>query len=312
MRKGAYNRKFLAYLIWRALYFRIQYICEDFPLNRRAFTLIELLVVIAIIAILAAILFPVFAQAKESAKQTTCLSNQHQIGLATMMYATDDDDHYMAWAALNRPVNGGNTFYMPPEMQVKPYTRNDEMWTCPDDPKRRVSPNSVPWWDGNYRTKLITRSYSYVGPIYDVQYGPSANDPNTGLFTWITQSSWDTSGRSTTEFSEPSNTIAWIEQYSPAVADQYVGGIWGSGFIDCDTGKLAGRNVPVQGPGDQGPPICASSAAYAGNAKPTPGHRNRGNYVFTDGHAGAKSWGFVRKNDFYTFKVLKPTTNFTP
>jgi prepilin-type N-terminal cleavage/methylation domain-containing protein/prepilin-type processing-associated H-X9-DG protein len=60
--------------------------------SRRAFTLIELLVVIAIIAILAAILFPVFAQAKNAAKKTADLSNMKQLGLATVMYATDADD----------------------------------------------------------------------------------------------------------------------------------------------------------------------------------------------------------------------------
>src|ERR1700678_2312447 len=59
---------------------------------KHAFTLIELLVVIAIIAILAAILFPVFAQAKAAAKKTSCLSNMKQVGLATMMYANDNDD----------------------------------------------------------------------------------------------------------------------------------------------------------------------------------------------------------------------------
>ena len=60
--------------------------------QRRAFTLIELLVVIAIIAILAAILFPVFAQAKEAAKKTGCLSNQKNIGMAHMLYIGDYDD----------------------------------------------------------------------------------------------------------------------------------------------------------------------------------------------------------------------------
>ena len=60
--------------------------------SRRAFTLIELLVVIAIIAILAAILFPVFAQAKNAAKKTADLSNIKQIGLGTVMYAGDADD----------------------------------------------------------------------------------------------------------------------------------------------------------------------------------------------------------------------------
>ena len=60
----------------------------------RGFTLIELLVVIAIIAILAAILFPVFAQARASARQTTCISNVKQVGLGAMMYAQDYDETY--------------------------------------------------------------------------------------------------------------------------------------------------------------------------------------------------------------------------
>ena len=71
---------------------------------RRAFTLIELLVVIAIIAILAAILFPVFAQAKEAAKKTSCLSNMKQMGLASNIYLTDFDDTFQ----ITIPVNGAN------------------------------------------------------------------------------------------------------------------------------------------------------------------------------------------------------------
>src|ERR1035438_2080531 len=64
------------------------------PVGRHAFTLIELLVVIAIIAILAAILFPVFAQAKEQAKKTSCLSNTKQMALGLYIYTNDSDDYF--------------------------------------------------------------------------------------------------------------------------------------------------------------------------------------------------------------------------
>ena len=79
-------------------------------LNRRSpqragFTLIELLVVIAIIAILAAILFPVFAQAREKARQSTCISNLNQIGKALIMYQSDYDSTVSALTAGNRNAN---------------------------------------------------------------------------------------------------------------------------------------------------------------------------------------------------------------
>jgi prepilin-type N-terminal cleavage/methylation domain-containing protein len=63
-------------------------------MKTRAFTLIELLVVISIIAILAAILFPVFAQAKGAAKKTSCVSNERQIGTGFLLYFTDNDDQF--------------------------------------------------------------------------------------------------------------------------------------------------------------------------------------------------------------------------
>jgi prepilin-type N-terminal cleavage/methylation domain-containing protein/prepilin-type processing-associated H-X9-DG protein len=76
--------------------------------NHRAFTLIELLVVIAIIAILAAILFPVFAQAKAAAKKTSDLSNQKQLGLASLMYSGDSDDNFVGNGEGNIPSSAGD------------------------------------------------------------------------------------------------------------------------------------------------------------------------------------------------------------
>src|SRR6187401_1567965 len=76
------------------------------PSIRRGFTLIELLVVIAVIAILAAILFPVFAQAREAARKASCQSNLKQLGIAIAMYSQDYDGHLV--------TGGGNSYGSPP------------------------------------------------------------------------------------------------------------------------------------------------------------------------------------------------------
>ncbi len=99
-------------------------------MTRRGFTLIELLVVIAIIAILAAILFPVFARAREKARQTSCLSNLKQIGLAAMMYAQDYDErmvHYYRYM----PTGSDNLYWWGDMLQ--PYVANYQLLECPSD-----------------------------------------------------------------------------------------------------------------------------------------------------------------------------------
>jgi prepilin-type N-terminal cleavage/methylation domain-containing protein len=109
------------------------------PRAARAFTLIELLVVIAIITVLAAILFPVFAQAREQARQTVCSSNVRQIGLAVKMYVQDYDETFPIFYAYNTkapdgsPAMAGDPKHKGVELLVLPYAKNRDIFKCPDD-----------------------------------------------------------------------------------------------------------------------------------------------------------------------------------
>ena len=127
--------------------------CDECPqrLSRlyRAFTLIELLVALAILAILAAFLFPVFGKVRERARQTQCLSNLRQLGLATFQYAQDNDDRYpyggdpsdldtisweswqngKYWPAIQQMQT--NQQYLPNVMAG--YVKDRDLWRCPDD-----------------------------------------------------------------------------------------------------------------------------------------------------------------------------------
>jgi prepilin-type N-terminal cleavage/methylation domain-containing protein/prepilin-type processing-associated H-X9-DG protein len=96
----------------------------------RGFTLIELLVVIAIIAILAAILFPVFARAREAARKSSCASNMKQIGTATLMYVQDYDEMYPKYGGGVANVRTGILHW---PAAIQPYVKNRQVFKCPSD-----------------------------------------------------------------------------------------------------------------------------------------------------------------------------------
>jgi prepilin-type N-terminal cleavage/methylation domain-containing protein/prepilin-type processing-associated H-X9-DG protein len=107
------------------------------PRTRRAFTLIELLVVIAIIAILAAILFPVFAQARDKARSITCVSNMKQILNAAMMYTQDYDETYHRIRNWNFPTQPDGKWAYGAQDALGPYIKNEGVWKCPSDAIQR-------------------------------------------------------------------------------------------------------------------------------------------------------------------------------
>jgi prepilin-type N-terminal cleavage/methylation domain-containing protein/prepilin-type processing-associated H-X9-DG protein len=149
-------------------------------ISRKAFTLIELLVVIAIIAILAAILFPVFAQAKDAAKKSVGLSNVKQVDLAYIMYSGDYDDTYIfSVTERNSPQ------YSTSETQAQaaafsaraltaPYIKSDQLWK---DPSTQQWPVPAPeqWWTVDYGTNFNEANFQNIeGSLYNAANAPFA------------------------------------------------------------------------------------------------------------------------------------------
>jgi prepilin-type N-terminal cleavage/methylation domain-containing protein/prepilin-type processing-associated H-X9-DG protein len=136
---------------------------------RRAFTLIELLVVIAIIAILAAILFPVFAQAREAARKATCISNTRQIGTALMLYAQDYDDTVVP---NNNQVTGSDssTWRSWPDF-LQPYIKNTKVFQCPSSFRSESAPKNQMKTYGGMLTSYVLNNFYYsdsgLGMIFE-------------------------------------------------------------------------------------------------------------------------------------------------
>ena len=177
---------------------------------RRGFTLIELLVVIAIIAILAAILFPVFAKAREKARQSSCLSNVKQLNLAMLQYVQDFDElfpffnlYLPANHVVPGPVCTGSHPYLHWFDGISPYIKNSQVFRCP-------SANTE--WIGygkNYNLGYWGGYPGRTGPIYEGATLASVNYPaqlamicdrrwtSNGNLCCQTCMGWETNGQST-------------------------------------------------------------------------------------------------------------------
>jgi prepilin-type N-terminal cleavage/methylation domain-containing protein/prepilin-type processing-associated H-X9-DG protein len=173
-------------------------------MKHKAFTLIELLVVIAIIAILAAILFPVFAQAKLSAKKAMSISNQKQLGLASILYSGDFDDTFVMLensSARYTIANMLQPYIKNPVKNVNPSGGNlwpdDGIWTSPAE---SVSASSNLYFTVGYNYLYLTNVDSSAGFVPDW-----SSPAKYGIWAW-TQG-----GRSASAVANPAETIIFSE-----------------------------------------------------------------------------------------------------
>ncbi len=171
-----------------------------FHTSKRAFTLIELLVVIAIIAILAAILFPVFAQARASARQASCISNVKQVGLGALMYVQDYDEHlplldnngstvygccpngtcYPDWGTVGTDPNEPNAWFTG---VIQPYIKNLDIGYCPEGGRTKwqtAIPNPAvdgePYVAALEQKGVYQANFGAMAPnMLLTEFGPSAN-----------------------------------------------------------------------------------------------------------------------------------------
>ena len=156
---------------------------------KKGFTLIELLVVIAIIAILAAILFPVFAQAREKARQTSCLSNLKQIGTGLQLYVDDYDETYPAaynirpYGYLDYAAFGDDVHALDaPTYKLYPYIKNGSIFVCPSAKQKDLLLRSYYTLNG---VNINGSSYNFNGVLYsDGRTLSQIGQPSSLMFAW--------------------------------------------------------------------------------------------------------------------------------
>jgi len=165
------------------------------------FTLIELLVVMGIIAILAAMLFPVFARAREAARKTTCLSNLRQLGMASHMYSQDWDN----WLPCDYYACNSSTTHMRLVRQILPYTRNMQILYCPSSWKvQRWMPDFAPTEDNKTAGNIGYYCFSYD------QIPSTVDPPKPSYSTWVSWGFLRARGNQARIMSEQWDSDCWL------------------------------------------------------------------------------------------------------
>jgi prepilin-type N-terminal cleavage/methylation domain-containing protein/prepilin-type processing-associated H-X9-DG protein len=243
---------------------------------RRGFTLIELLVVIAIIAILAAILFPVFAQAREKARAISCVSNLKQLGTAEQMYLQDYDETFS--------YGLDNLWHVSWALTAQPYIKNFGILRCPDDSGTQL-PAATQGWGG------IAMSYGANGWIgwnpFDNNYGME------GVMTPMSQPGYLQDSKTIAAISRPADTILFSEKHNDEMSKNNG---WGN-----PTATFGGTFTAVNWwdsfcPGETPDGTLSPTAAWPNGRTGAVSikHNSRANFVFADGHA--KSMDPVQTN----------------
>lgn len=244
----------------------------------RGFTLIELLVVIAIIAILAAILFPVFAQARESARMTSCLSNMKQIGLALRMYAQDYDEKYSNIREYSDPSVGCCNQSLTWKNVIQPYIKNKGVFGCPSNKSVKFTPGDKVNKNPNGQGEGWLYDPEGVMPIsYGMNSTVTTWLPANYATDWAGSSSWvDYSVLSDATLGRPANIIAIAEVVwdDSDVHAGWVGVDGGGGGCDGGDNNPAEQNKGLMG--------------HRGTYPSGPG--KVANFIFWDGHVKSRHW----------------------
>ena len=269
---------------------------SGFTNRASAFTLIELLVVIAIIAILAAILFPVFAQARAKARQAACLSNLKQVGTAVLMYIQDSDDTYppSQTPLPSPPAPAGGVISWP--TIVYPYVKNEGVFVCPDGEdsvknvqlsvttsaqycgittaNTRFSPAAT--GDGSTKGYGLVNALSYGRNLIPLGTSNSANWSTVGFANaaksgFVTATT--TAGIPDADVQEPATTIHIMDAWT----------------TQCDQGNSI-RGIQQEIRTDHYPDATASKVA----------NRHNGGFValYGDGHTKWLKWGSSKACDW--------------